>query len=212
MIGKQLVLLLDSGPEEAFKYDADAGIMTATIPTSKVFFLLEPNRPTYQVVKVHRVDRQKDEYVGQNAYGAETRISRLRSDLYGVVINQSFDTTLAFSLDANTARQTKPYLRLGFSCTVVSDVPMTNLTSHEPTIKEPYDLAILEHYVPVTIAEFFVFDARTGTAILRFHPDDPADVGAQTQNATQKLSPRVADSRRWPGVCAGGQWPRRDGL
>jgi hypothetical protein len=81
MIGKKLVLLIDGGPEEAFKYDADAGIMTATIPTSKVLFLLEQNRPTYQVVKVHRVDRQKDEYVGQNAYGAETRISRLRSDL-----------------------------------------------------------------------------------------------------------------------------------
>ena len=58
---------------------------------------------------------------------------------------------------------------------------MMNLTSHKPTINEPYDLAILEHYVPVTIAEFFVFDARTGAAILRFHPDDLADVRAQTQ-------------------------------
>jgi hypothetical protein len=47
---------------------------------------------------------------------------------------------------------------------------MKNLTSHEPTIKEPYDVAIFEHYVPVTVSEFFVFDVRTGRALLRFHP------------------------------------------
>jgi hypothetical protein len=84
MTGKQLVLLLDDGRQDTLKYDADAAIMTATIPTAKVFFLLEPNRPTYPVIKVHKVDRQKDEYIGQNGFGVERRIDRLRSDLYGL--------------------------------------------------------------------------------------------------------------------------------
>jgi hypothetical protein len=196
MTGKQLVLLLDDAREETFKYDADTGMMTATIPTSKVFFLLEPNRPTYQVIKVHKIDRQKDEYTGQNAYGAERRIERLRSTLYGVVINQNFNSTLVFPLDPNTARETKPYLHLGFACTVTNDALLKNLTSHEPTIKEPYDVAILENYVQVALSEFFVFDARTGVALLRFHPNDSADVGLQTQTR-RKLYPlelQIGDS------------------
>jgi hypothetical protein len=40
----------------------------------------------------------------------------------------------------------------------------------------------------VTISEFFVFDARTGVALLRFHPDDPSDAGIQTQ-ARRKAYP-----------------------
>jgi hypothetical protein len=188
MTGRPLTLLLDDARAGTFTYDADTGMMTATIPTSKVFFILEQDRPTHTVIKVHKVDRQKDEYVGQNAYGAGRRIERLRSDLYGVVINQSFNATLVFPLDSTTARETKPYLHLGFACMVSSETPLKNLTSHDPTVTDPYDIAILEHYVPVTISEFFVFDARTGVALLRFHPNDSADVGLQTQSR-RKLYP-----------------------
>jgi hypothetical protein len=134
MTGRPLALLLDDTRVNTFAYDADTGMMTATIPTSKVFFILEQSRPTHTVIKVHVIERQKDEYVGQNAYGAERRIQRSRSDLYGVVINQDFNSTLVFPLDSTTARENKPFLHLGFACTVASDTPLRHLTSHDPTV------------------------------------------------------------------------------
>ena len=90
IINKQLVLLLDDMNEESLKYDADLGIMTTTIPIKQKLFILEPDHPTYQVLAVRKVKLQKDEYIGQNSFGAKTRIERLRSELYGVVVNQNF--------------------------------------------------------------------------------------------------------------------------
>ena len=106
--------------------------------------------------------------------------------MYGVVISQNFNNTLV-SLSIRVPRETRsPISTLGFACTVAGDTPLKNLTSHEPTVTEPYDVAIMEHYIPVTISEFFVFDARSGIVLLRFHPNDSADVGLQTQ-AWRKL-------------------------
>jgi hypothetical protein len=198
--GKRLVLLLDDVREQTFKYDADAGMMTATIPTSRVRFLSEPNYPTHTVIRVHKSER-RDEYVGQNAYGAERHISRTRGDEYGVVISQSFNRPLVFPLDSTAAREAKPYLHLGFACTILDDKPLKDLTYHEPTISEPYDLAINEHYLPVSIGEVFVFDARTGVALLRFHPDDSTDAHIQSQTR-QKLYALELEIRNGLGIYA----------
>jgi hypothetical protein len=191
--GKSLVLLLDDARDNLFKYDADAGMMSATIPTSRVHFLLEPKQPTHTVISVHTM-KHEDEYVGQNAYGAAKHISRTRGDMYGVIISQNFNRPLVFPLDPATARDTKPFLHVGFACTLLDDTPLKNLSYHEPTISAPYDTAIMQHFVPVTINEVFVFDARTGAALLRFHPNDSTDTTVQTQTR-QKLYPLELEVR-----------------
>jgi hypothetical protein len=148
--GNRLVLLLDQARTELFKYDADAGMMTATLPIQKTFFITEPKEPTYNVVSVHK-DVRADSYIGSNAYGAQRQIDRTRGTEYGVILTQSLKQQLVFPLTPAVAQDTKPYLHIGFACTVLDNTPLKHLTYHKPTIDSPYELSVLGYFVPVLI-------------------------------------------------------------
>jgi hypothetical protein len=181
--GTPLVFVFDE--KQQFTYDADSEMMMTSIAVKKQTFYLERNHPEYSVLDIRRTQRSQREYIGSNAYGAQAKISSSLWDEYGIVINQSLEPTLLLAMNTASARDLKPFLRLGVACTLLTSTILENVSGHEATISSPFEFYTHYFYLPVVVSEMFIFDRRDGTALLRVHSNSSNDLAKQQEFRTK---------------------------
>ena len=155
-----------------FSYDADNSTMTAELNLARARFLEGSGFTSYYTTDFTNIVRSRSEYVGTNAFGAKTTITKTFIERYGIVFSlpawfrQSgtglSDLSLTFPLGVAQARDLKPNLRIGVICRVEDGKTMHTTDGSKPTFSEPYDTTIDKHYLVALPELLVIFDERTG--------------------------------------------------
>jgi hypothetical protein len=175
--GATMVFVLDD--KQHFDYDADSEMMMTTIGVRKQIYLERGRVEYYPILDICHIERSHREYIGSNAYGAERKVSSNQWDEYGITINQPLESTLLVAMNTATAKDVKPFLRLGIACTLLKGALLQTVSGNEATIFNPHAYYINSSYLPVVVTEMFIFDKRDGTALLRVHSNSPDDIAMQ---------------------------------
>ncbi|MGO9230721.1 MAG: hypothetical protein ACLQKA_16140 [Bryobacteraceae bacterium] len=115
-------------------------------------------------------------YVGTNAFGVEKLIESTVSKAWGVDVTPwspvtlSENTTFAFSMDTEEARDSKHFLRVALVGKLTESRVYRSEDRHGPTVTEPWDSLTKGLYVPFLLEQVRVLDSRTGAVVSNFAP------------------------------------------
>ena len=176
-LGVKSLFAFATGPvEDDVSYDADHQVMTVTVPIAYADI-------TVRAHKVHEGD-----YVGENAYGAKSHITKAEYRHYIVTVTNAtdfighepgLDETLrlkASQMDVDTAREAKPNLRILLLCHLVrtrsgaSVGPFTEEThwEHAPRRDEPEEFLSTKYHISANVEGIWLYNFETGRIYVKF--------------------------------------------
>ena len=162
-----------------FKYDADAQAMGVTLSGRTMRFIMDKDRPTLDGVLIRRLSRDRDSYIGGNAFGASVKVDRTYSEEFGVafeqanwLFGQSGGYTRTFSyllaMEPEIAKAIKADLKLVLVCRLTEPWLRHSAHGHDPTVSEPYETIVGENYLQVDPVQLWAINSRTGDVVRRF--------------------------------------------
>jgi hypothetical protein len=190
--GATFKFVLDAAAK-TFTYDADSRMTQVSVPVEDHIFLGQ-NPPKRPVINVHFVKRSERKYTGSNAFGAQAEVTSTTTDFYGVLLSQPIESPLLFPMEAVAAQSVKPFLRIGFVCTLTGNNVVEDTFVNTAKIDFPYDIYQHYKYVPVLITEIFVVDNRDGKVLMQVQTGLAADMTAQ-KDMRNKLFPITLEIR-----------------
>ena len=159
-----------------FKYDADSQTLAITLEGSNQRFIMDRDEPTLNGILIQRIVRNRDSYVGSNAFGASGEVRRTYSEEYGVAFSQNnwlfggserlrprFTYLMAMSPDQ--ARAIKVDAKLLLVCRLSPPWFRHGAHGHDATISEPYETLIGDSYLQAAPEQLWVFNQKTGEVI-----------------------------------------------
>jgi hypothetical protein len=166
------------------KYDADR----RPAPGFEVSLPLDEKRAAIIVRKV----RNTEKYVGSNAFGAQTEVTKFYVQQYEIIPNNrplhfskgstldeggAIGDTLAtarysafLAIGPEAARGLKDRLRALVICKIEGvggDLTESTLDSKDPTFTDPTGLLLERRYLKATVTELLLYDSKTGQVLLR---------------------------------------------
>jgi len=160
----------------SFKYDADSQTLMVTLTAGTERFIMDKDKPTLDDVLIRRIVRDKDSYIGSNAFVAKVEIRRTYSEEYGVAFpedsllfrgteryGRTFTYLLATSPDE--ARALKADAKLLLVCRLSQPWFRQSAHGHDATIDEPYETIIGDNYLQVEPEQLWIFHQQTGEVI-----------------------------------------------
>ena len=110
-------------------------------------------------------------YVGQNAFGVKTMITKIDYVEYGLVVSADSpvkvteDMTLGFPMDRKEAKECMMWLKPFFEGEIVSAAIYRGKRRPKPTITAPVDKSTTYSYIPFRVDRVRVLDTRTGKLV-----------------------------------------------
>jgi hypothetical protein len=161
-------------------YDADSGVLFVKVPLEDPEEAT-PRSPTRRALFLTET-KTSSTYVGTNAFGVASEVTRIRGNLFGL----TFDNMDAFTLplralnlpwpglgigailgaqmplDPQTAMNLKPNLALLAVGKLTSRTAFEGRFTHEPTRDSPDDIILLHHMLDIHLMSLWAYDATTG--------------------------------------------------
>ncbi|HEY3297979.1 MAG TPA: hypothetical protein VGK34_04920 [Armatimonadota bacterium] len=167
----------DTLSDSEVSYDADGGELQYLLKTKSTSFFLERDRPNLPTTTVKRINVGSDSYVGSNAFGAKTIVKRFSEKEYGLALESAdwmfgngryefekeFRRTIRISPEQ--ARQVKPAAKIMVVCRLEAPWIRHSADYIKPTIENPTEISIDQHYLQVMPEEIWLFDSRTGIVL-----------------------------------------------
>ncbi|MFD1626643.1 hypothetical protein [Azospirillum griseum] len=162
------------------KYDADRQVLTVGADPSPVQTSRASNGGVYHTVLITDViERDLDTYIGENAYGAKRKVTKLSQRNGGIVVgraNSILDANTwpskgwsrSFNMPADEARATKANLRLLVIGSLNAPFLLTGYDGANPTISSPIDITTVTHAVNIVPECIVLYDARAQKVLHTF--------------------------------------------
>jgi hypothetical protein len=159
------------------KYDADSRVLTVVLSGATKRFVLEKEDTTLlDSVTVRVIVRDRNSYIGTNAFGANVKVDRTYKEELGGVFAQgnwlfgppgdpAREMRYLLEMAPDEAKVLKPDIKLLLVCHLAAPWFHHSAHGHDPTIDEPYETLIAEHYLQILPEQLWVFNSRTGDVI-----------------------------------------------
>jgi hypothetical protein len=179
-----------------FKYDADAQAMGVTLTGHTIRFIMDKDKPTLDGVLVRHITKDRDSYIGGNAFGASVKVDRTYSEEFGVVFepanwlfhhsNQySREFSYLVAMEPEKAKAIKSDLKLLLLCRLTEPWLRHSAHGHDPTVGEPYETIVGENYLQVSPMQLWVINSRAGEVVRKFSESSVA--ADQNEQMTLRL-------------------------
>lgn len=177
-----------------FTYNADLAEMTAVLTADRTFIPEAPSTIDRGVdgvmlygrsltLLVKRIRHTGRTYIANNVFGASFPVERIDYDDYGVRLDPAsrikfgnpdnpygnlLRSVFTFSIDAKSAQNSKPFLRLAVDGILSDRRTWLSRDSHQPTILEPYDTTDRGHFIALRLDRVVILDARSAEVVSDF--------------------------------------------
>ncbi len=155
-------------------YDADFQLLSFTLTAQTIKFLLEDGSPTLDAIPIRHAVHTRGQYLGSNAFGATTVVTRATSEDYGVAFVPDtwlFGDSHAFSyhvpMRPEDARVIKTIAKLLLICRLSEPWLRQQSYRVNPTIDIPSESQFNDRYLQVAPEQLWLFNARTGQVIVK---------------------------------------------
>lgn len=188
-----------------FKYDADSQTLAVTLSGSTQRFTMDEGEPTLDAVLIRRVLRDKDSYIGSNAFGAKVEVRRTYSDEYGVLFNREnwlfrwvSDTysrkfTYLLAMTPDEARALKADAKLLLVCRLIQPWSRQKAHGHDATIDEPYETLVGDNYLQTIPEQLWIFNQSTGAVVRKLSESSIASEADEQLNLKLRQTPLLLE-------------------
>ncbi len=124
-------------------------------------------------------------YLGTNALNVRVVVNSFTFNEYGIVLTnddalfadtrswESRTATATIGMDAQMAKDTKPFLSVALFCTLVTPTVYQGVATTTPTITSPVEGKITKRYILVRPDQFWIYDVRSGKVLKKCLPAKP---------------------------------------
>jgi hypothetical protein len=177
----------DASFELEYTYDADKKLLVASLEVTRIDLGFVPEfdgRRTADSsiagITVRDTKAGRDTYVGSNAYGAKTTVTRFVRENYNIAFDKELPQgiswmKLTISITPNEARILKPRLSVLLICKLktFADPPLLAFECYkflDPTIHSPIDSFTTKKYIHTDLKAIWLYDTVTGEVLARHTP------------------------------------------